>query len=104
MSKYSDTFDMQLNPTFIKQVTVACRVAAANIINEDPNASNHSNRIIWANQILALNDFSNTIINKILGSVTSNPALQLTAPSGPWVDSDIQFVVNSLIDLQANKL
>lgn len=103
MPAYVDIYDMQENANFRKQVIVASRIAADQILNEDPETANHANRIAWAQQVLGYNGVTHAdIVQSMIVAVTSNPTLQQAAPNGPWPDGDIQFVVNSLVDIQAS--
>jgi hypothetical protein len=72
--------------------------AADDIVNEDPAAPDHANRLAWAqwavpNSSVAYFAFS--------WPVCQNPAILAaykTDPTGATIlDSDIQFVVNSLV-------
>lgn len=102
MASYPDVYDMQENATYRKQVTIACRTAAFDIVNESGDHPNHTNRVIWAKAILSFNVHSQERIDRMAAAVTGNPTIQQTAPNGPWSDGDIQFVVNSLVDIHAN--
>ena len=105
MATYIQIYDMQENANFKKQVIVACRKAGIDIMNEDPQTSNHEDRLRWAQNVLAYNGVTHAdMVQSMVAAVTGNATLQAAAPSGPWLDGDIQFVVNSLIDTQAASL
>lgn len=101
MANYASIFDMTTNATYAKQITIACRVAAQNVINESVNTPNHVNRVVWANAALSGHAL---LLSTIGQGVSMNGTIQAAAPAGPWNDSDIQFVVNGLIDSNALSL
>ena len=96
MATYLNMYAMQANASFIQQVTVACRIAAQNIINEAASTPSHAARMAWAALISKGQDVA--LANMVSGAAM-NSTLQASAPAGPWLDSDIQFVVNSLVSL-----
>jgi len=76
--------------------------AAYAIVNEDAGTTNHVNRLAWANDIL-----SGTVANveakaaeHLRYAVASNATI--SAAGNDATDSDVQFVVNSQIDIFAN--
>ena len=99
MPTFVNIFAMEQSATYLQQVTVACRIAAQNIINESTGTANHTNRIAWAKQLLKGDQ---GLLAAMATACSMNATLQNTAPAGPWVDSDIQFTVNSLIDIQSS--
>ena len=105
MATYINIYDMQNNANYGKQVTTACRIAAYNITNEAANFTNHAARLAWAQAILSYNGLAHgDIITRMLSAASSNATLQAAAPTGPWLDSDIQFVVNSFVDIQSTNV
>lgn len=78
---------------FLYQVAGACLVAARDILNESPATANHANRIIWAT---AAKKNPKGTARTLLVYVLDNATVAASLPNA--VDSDVQFVVNSLID------
>lgn len=78
---------------FRKQVAGACLIAARDICAEDPGTTNHAGRIAWAAAVLQ-NPEGKAI--EILPRVLANATVSASMPAA--VDSDVQFVVNSLVD------
>jgi hypothetical protein len=99
MPTYAQIYDMQENETLRHQVIVACRIAARDIAAEDANTPHHAARLAWAQRWIDGNNVV-PLLERMLYVVCQNPAIQAAAPSGPFSDSDIQFVVNSNIDAQ----
>lgn len=79
-----------------KQVAGACIVAANDIENEAPGTSNHANRLIWAEQA-KITPKGKAI--QMLPEVLNNTTVRAALPAA--LDTDVQFVVNSLIDTYA---
>lgn len=103
MATYVNIYDMQDNASFRKQVITAARIASVDILNESDQTPNHTIRLAWATSVLGYDTVNNAnVIQRLISAVSGNATLQAAAPAGPWVDGDIQFVVNSLIDVQAN--
>ena len=85
------------NQTFQAQIEVAVVDAAQAIISESPATPDHANRILWANY--AINN-SAVAFSPFIWQVVLNPTIQSdSGPQGssPIFDSDIQFVVNSIV-------
>ena len=78
-----------------------CLVAAYNIINEDPETSNHANRLTWANVMLGDDEAAvgAQVRAHVKLAIASNATLQ-GDPEG-IDDGGIQFIVNSQIDTLA---
>lgn len=79
-----------------RQVAVACHKAAVDILNEDPETANHSQRMAWARRVIADPE---GWAAKAIWKVLENAVIQ-AAPTGA-IDSDVQFVVNSIVDYLA---
>jgi hypothetical protein len=84
-----------------KQIAVACSKAALDIFNEASDTANHANRLGWARRVQLTGiggpaAMADTMIWKVLENATiqANPAAA--------TDSDIQFVVNSILETFAN--
>jgi hypothetical protein len=76
-----------------RQAYVAVLKAAADIRNEDSETSNHPNRLTWANEV-ASNPAA--MVRKMKCRIMENSTLA-AAPTEA-TDSDVQYVINLLID------
>jgi hypothetical protein len=76
-----------------RRVEVAAFRAACDIINEATTTPNHTNRIIWAKQVLA-DPAAKAAEMKY--AVLQNATVR--AAGNNAADSDVQYVVNSVID------
>lgn len=84
-----------------KQVAVAIAKAAADISNEDVGTANHDLRIHWARRVSMSNEAPMVEAGVMMWKVLENATLQ--ADPANATDSDVQFVVNSLIDTFATR-
>ena len=97
---YLGIYDLQYRHSDLRTRTqVAICNAAYNVLNEDPAAANHANRILWANDTLANPE---RMMNLEMSMVVQNPTIQAEGDNA--ADSDIQFVVNGLVDYYANAI
>ncbi|MHC4395613.1 MAG: hypothetical protein ACYS1A_08150 [Planctomycetota bacterium] len=81
---------------FWMQVAGAQMTAAKDIENEDPGTTNHANRLIWAGQVdVNVKEKTREMLVDVLKNAT------IAADVANALDSDVQFVVNSLIDTYA---
>lgn len=78
------------------RVAAALANAAEDIENEDPGTPNHETRLAWAETVLA--GGAPDEADKIMWRVGLNPTIAAAGEEGA-TDGDIQFVVNSLLDL-----
>lgn len=81
---------------FWKQVAGAVMTAARDIQNEDAGTENHADRIIWASAALAN---PKATAKLMLVDVLRNATI--AADISGATDSDVQYVVNSLINTYA---
>jgi len=77
------------------QIAVAIWKASVQVRNEDAATANHTARLAWANK-MATWEAVKAEAKKMLMAVFENATIQ-EAPMAA-ADSDVQFVVNSLID------
>lgn len=79
----------------------ACLKASYDITNEDPGTENHADRMTWANVMLGTDDAAvkASVTRHMKLAIASNATIQGN-PDGAS-DNDIQFVVNSQINLIA---
>lgn len=73
--------------------------AAWAIRNEDAGTTNHANRIVWANGILASKQGMVDAATEMFLYFLSNATIQTNGDAS--TDNDIEFVVNSLVDTLA---
>ena len=96
---------------FMRQIVVAMVTAAQDIRNEDPGTANHTERLAWAEKVggaVGASRMAEKWRWRVLENATIRTSLAtLPDPNpdaldvGPVSDSDIQFVVNSLIQVFA---
>jgi len=94
---YSEIYTAATDANHIlrQQVAVACSKAAADIFNEAASTENHNERIKWSrrvNETTGPERAAASMIWKVLGNATIQAA-PTTAN-----DSDVQFVVNGLVE------
>ena len=84
------------------RVAAAIANAAEDIENEDPATPNHEARLAWAESMLAggvwnADPATADETDKIMWRVGLNPTIAAAGENA--TDNDIQFVVNSLLDM-----
>ena len=92
---YTDIYTAATNDAHVlrQQVAVAIVKAAVDVINEATNTEDHSQRMAWARR--ALSDPTGWAA-KSIWKVLENATIQ-SAPTEA-TDSDVQFVINSLVN------
>ncbi len=85
--------------TLFKTFVGGCLVAASQVMNEDPGTANHAKRIAWAKNILS--DDISAVTSRIQRMFRYSLATNATFQGNPtgMSDGDIQFIVNSVIDI-----
>lgn len=101
MSAYTTSYSIRyVIPSLSQQIEVAVVHCISDIQNEDSSAPDHANRIAWATWA---NKNSAIAYEPFRWPVAMNPAIGAaidTDPSGATVpDSDVQFVVNSNLNI-----
>lgn len=101
MPAYTTSYSTRYGiPKIKEQVEVAVVIAAEQIKNEDPGTPDHANRVDWAHWVA-----SNSSVAYIpfMWPIAMNPSIQTSIESDPTgqsvPDGDIQFVVNSNVDI-----
>jgi len=84
------------NDDFNLKIAGACLQASKDIDNESPTTDNHGNRATWASSI---RQNPKTKAQEMLCDVLKNATIAADVDNA--TDSDIQFVVNGLIDTYA---
>jgi len=97
MATYEQIYDIWAGDKLKKEIVISVVKAAQDVLNEDPGTTNHANRVLWANQALEDPYLWGT---KMSVAVIVNATVQ----SGTYTDGDVQFLVNSVIDMFANNL
>lgn len=91
---YTDIYTAATDETHVlrKQVAVALHKAAVDVMNEDDQTADHSQRVAWARRALADPvGWAEKAIWKVLENAT------IQAAPAEATDNDVQFVVNSAI-------
>lgn len=86
----------------VKQVAVAINQAATNVLNEDPGSvPNHGQRLEWAQRIKNVEGGLGPVdaAKRWIWSVLENTTIAADPVSA--LDTDVQFVVNGLVDTMA---
>jgi len=92
---YSDIYAAATDADHVlrKQIAVAMHKAAVDVLNESPSTELHNERICWANKTIRdPAGWAALAMWKVLenSTIAANPAAA--------TDSDVQFVVNGLIN------
>jgi len=92
---YTDIYDAAVvaDSTLRKKITVAVQKAATDIVNEDPQTAQHSQRLAWARAVLR-----DPVVwsGKVVWVILQNPTIAAAPASA--TDNDVQFVVNSNVN------
>jgi hypothetical protein len=96
MATYAQIAALRRNTTLKDKVSVAVAVAAQDVRNEAENTPNHRARRRWAD-MASVNP--EAIAEQMMWAVLGNPTIQTNGEESP--DSDVQFVVNGLVDVFA---
>lgn len=98
MATYEEIYNLrEQGGQMLARVTVAITKAAEDIYNENVEADNHAARLLWAKTSM----FAPKIMaDQMLWAVLQNASIQ--ANGNASTDSDIQFVVNGLVERFAN--
>jgi hypothetical protein len=89
------------NEDFRDQVTGALLFAASQVLNEAPEASNHEDRIRWANAIIA--DPQGQTAFLVTGMLTNATIAGAAGDPSAISDNDVDYVVASLFDAYADQ-
>lgn len=99
---YSDIYNAATvaDHSLRKQIAVAIHRAAVDVSNEAENTANHANRLHWSHQVLANNEGPQQMAGRWIWKVLENSTIQASPETA--TDSDVQFVVNSIVNTMAN--
>lgn len=93
MATYAEIAALRRNPVLMDKVLVALTKAASDVMVEADTTSLHKARLRWAEKVFPTPE---VMYNLMIWRVLQNPTIQTNGEAS--ADSDIQFVVNSLID------
>lgn len=97
MANFLQIYQLKSNAQFKSRVASAVAKGAYNVLIEPANTTNHSDRLIWAHNAMANAESS---AEQMLWSVVQNPIIQANGINS--TDSDIELVINGLIDIFAD--
>ncbi len=99
---YGEIYDAATDAVHVlrKQAAVACAKAAADILNESPATANHAQRVQWARLVIKPAG-PTAMAERMVWKILENATIQ-AAPTTA-TDSDVQFVVNALVDTFAGE-
>jgi len=99
MSDYTTSYAIRYStPPLSQKNEVAVVTAAGEIQNEDPTTPDHANRLAWANWAIPHSSVAWLPFAWPVSTNSTIVASVIADPSGNSVaDSDVQFVVNSVL-------
>ena len=92
---YNGRYALTENGTFQRRLQMAMWIAAVDVLNEAAGTVNHAARKTWANKALKGPQDSD-ILRRVSIRCSANSAIGAAGEQA--TDSDIQFVVNYLVD------
>lgn len=99
MAAYTDLYKLSLEDSILRQkVTVACIIAAEAIRVENPATQNHSERLVWAKDVL-----ENPVeeAQRMLYAVLAANSGATTNQIQTATDATVQTAVNAAVNLFA---
>lgn len=99
MATYAERSALVTDSVFLSRIQMALWVAATDVISEPTDTPKHERRSDWAKSTLKSSIADN--LREVAVRVLANPTVGSAGALAP--DSDIQFVVNSLIDTFIDK-
>lgn len=99
MATYAERSALVTDSVFLSRIQMALWVAATDVLNEPAGTDKHGKRVEWARNTLKSSVADN--LREVAVRVLANPTVGSAGALAP--DSDIQFVVNSLIDTFIDK-
>lgn len=94
MATYAERSALVTDSVFLSRIQMALWVAATDVLSEPTNTPKHDRRAEWARNALKSSVADN--LREVAVRVLANPTVGSSGALAP--DSDIQFVVNGLID------
>jgi hypothetical protein len=99
MATYAERSALVTDSVFLSRIQMALWVAATDVLNEPAGTPKHDKRLDWAKGTLKASVADN--MREVAVRVLANPTVG--AAGALAQDSDIQFVVNGLIDTFIDK-
>lgn len=98
---YAEEYELFVDSTNVlhKKVARALDKAARDVINEDAQTEHHAERYVWACTVRANVDSLVAASHKWILAVMDNPTV--AAAGNEATDSDVQYVVNGLVNTMA---
>lgn len=93
MATYTQIAALRRNQALKDKIYVALTKAAADVRAEDPATANHKARLRWASKVYPSPE---VMCEQMMWDVLQNATIQTEGEAA--TDSDIQFVVNSLVN------
>ena len=98
MATYEEIYGLHNNSDLVNKITVACIVAAEDIMGEVDTVTNHANRLIWAASVFQNpRDEAKCMFWALLAANNENTVAQIEGAS----DTAIQVAVDDHVDLFA---
>lgn len=92
---YLDRYQLTENGQFRNKLQMAVWIAALDVINESAGTPNHAARLIWATKMLK-GSMDTDVVRKVAIRASANATIGAAGVGA--LDSDIQFVINGLVD------
>lgn len=92
---YNGRYALTENGTFQRRLQMAIWIAAVDVLNEVDTTPNHASRLTWAKRSLK-GPQDTDVIRRVSIRCSANSAIGIAGEAA--TDSDIQYVVNSLVD------
>lgn len=99
MATYTELRGLINDPTLKDKISVALLIAAEAIRTEDPQTTNHANRVKWAKKVLQDPDGNaDDMLRALLAQNASFTVAQIQGVT----DANLQVVVNNAVNLFAD--
>lgn len=95
-----DTYHLSFDSTLRARIAGGCWKSAADILNESPSTTNHTNRVLWAKKVLTENA-DGPMVRSLSVNCAQNATIA-AAGAAAATDNDILFVIDSLVDTYAD--
>jgi len=104
MATLNEIFNLRNNSHLLNRVAAALANAAEDVRNEAAATAKHAERFTWASSVLLTTGGPDTESQRAIWLVLQNTSIQDQYTSDPTgggtiTDSDVQFVVNSLVNV-----
>lgn len=99
MATYTELRGLINDPTLKDKISVALLIAAETIRTEDPQTTNHANRVKWAKKVLQ--DPDGNADDMLRALLAQNASLTVAQIQGV-TDANLQTAVNNAVNLFAD--